>query len=215
MSMEMAQADVEVDVEDDPSAAVAEGTTGEEVTVPIPSDPAAQVDTPAGGESLFPPFDFSAFPSHLFWLAIAFGILFFFVNRLVVPKVGGIIEDRRDRVASDLGEASRLARETDEVVAAYEAELAAARQKAFAIAQERREEIKAEQARQQAETEKALAERIAEAETRIAESRDAALAQVDAIAAEAAQAIVQQVGGIAVTEDEVNKAIRSREAVNA
>ena len=127
----------------------------EEVAVPIPDEPAEEVATPIDGpsESLFPPFDIEAYPSHLFWIAISFGLLYFFVNRLVVPQVGGILEDRRDRIASDLGEASRLSRETDEVIAVYEQELAEARQKAYAIAQERREEIKAEQARQQAETE--------------------------------------------------------------
>lgn len=208
----MAQADVEGTPE---AAAGAEGATGQDVAVPIPDDPATQVETPIGTESLFPPFDYYAWPSHLFWLAIAFGVLYFLVNRLVVPKVGGIIEDRRDRVASDLGEASRLARETDEVIAAYEAELTEARRRAFTIAQERRDEIKAEQARQQAETEEALAVRIAEAEKQIAESRDAALAQVETIAADAAQAIVQQVGGVTVTEDEANAAIRRKEAAHA
>jgi F-type H+-transporting ATPase subunit b len=208
------------------------GTTGTTVEVPIPTDPATQVDTGIAGEeptgaavhgtdelhgsevahgggSLFPPFDASAFASHLFWLAITFGLLYFLVNRLVVPKVGGIIEDRRDRIASDLGEASRLSRETDEVVAAYEAELHAARQKAYAIAQERRDEIKAEQARQQAETEAALADRIAEAERQIVARRDAALADVDAIAREAVRAIAERLAGIAVTDAEAAEAVKA------
>lgn len=213
MTLQLAQAEVEPQ-EVTPADVLDEGTTGEEVVVPIPHDPATEVNTPLhtaegahGGESLFPPFDASTFASHLFWLAIAFGLLYFFVNRLIVPKVGGIIEDRRDRIASDLGEASRLSRETDEVIAAYEAELTTARQNAYAIAQKRRDEIKAEQARQQAETEAALAERIEEAERQIAARRDAALADVDAIAREAAQAIVQRLAGVAVTEKEAAAAV--------
>lgn len=187
------------------------GTTGESLEV---QDPEGQggVEAPIGEESLFPPFDFEAFPSHLFWLAISFGILYFFVNRLVMPKVGGILEDRRDRIASDLGEASRLSRETDEVISAYEADLSAARQRAHAIAQARRDEIKAEQARQQAETEEALNKRIAEAEQEIVARRDSALADVDAIAADAARSIVERLSGIAVSESDAAKAVRSSEA---
>lgn len=212
--LELAQVEVEPgDV--DAEAIFDEGTTGQEVTVPIPTDPATQVETPVGAESLFPPFDAMAFPSHLFWLAIAFGLCYFLVNRLVVPKVCGILEDRRDRIASDLGEASRLSRETDEVIAAYEAELSAARQKAYAIAQERREEIKAEIAREQAETEASLAARIAEAERLIAARRDGALAQVDAIATDAARAIVERIGGMTISEAEVSAAVKSTEAVHA
>lgn len=213
MSVQFAQ--VEVEPQDvSPADVLDEGTTGEQVVVPIPTDPATEVNTPLhtangapGAESLFPPFDASTFASHIFWLAIAFGLLYFFVNRLVVPKVGGIIEDRRDRIASDLGEASRLSRETDEVIAAYEAELTTARQNAYAIAQRRRDEIKAEQARQQAETEAALAERIAEAEAQIVARRDAALADVDAIARDAVQAIVERLAGVAVSEKEAADAV--------
>jgi F-type H+-transporting ATPase subunit b len=212
---ELAQVEVEPAEGADAEAVLTEGATGEEVEVPLPTDPATQVETPVGVESLFPPFDANTFPSHLFWLAISFGILYFLVNRMVVPKVGGILEDRRDRIAGDLGEASRLSRETDEVIAAYETELATARQKAFAIAQERRDEIKAEIARQQKETEESLNARIAEAEKEIASRRDAALAQVDAIATEAASAIVDRIAGLHIAEDEVRQAVKSKESGHA
>jgi len=188
------------------------GTTGTHITHP---DGAVVEPLHGGGDSVFPPFDFDAFPSHLFWLAISFGILYFFVNRVIMPKVGGILEDRRDRIASDLGEASRLSRETDEVIAAYERELTEARQRAYAIAHERREEIKAEQARQQAETEEALNKRIAEAEAEIAARRDAALAEVSTIASDAAQAIVQKLSGVSISGDDANKAVAQAEGPRA
>ena len=201
MSIELAQAE---------HGAAETAPHGGAIDVPIPHG-TEQVNVPihggGGAESLFPPFDFSAFPSHLFWIAISFGLLYFFVNRLIVPQVGGIIEDRRDRIASDLGEASRLSRETDEVIAVYEQELADARHKAYAIAQARRDEIKSEQERQQADTEAALDQRIAEAEDEILKRRDAALQDVDAIAGEAAQAIVEQLSGLSVSEAEVKQAV--------
>ena len=104
---------------------------------------------------------------------------------------------------------------TDEVIAAYERELTEARQRAYAIAHERREEIKAEQARQQAETEDALNKRIAEAEAEIAARRDAALADVNTIAAEAAQAIVQKLSGVAITPEDASAAVGKAEGARA
>lgn len=194
-------------------AAEAAGEGAKEIN--LPGTAAGEVQVPiqhsGGADSLFPPFDLLAWPSHLFWIAITFGVLYFFVNRLIVPQVGGIIEDRRDRIASDLGEASRLSRETDEVVAVYEEELHAARQKAYAIAHERREEIKEDQQRQQAETEEMLAKRISDAETQIAERRDSALADVTGIATEAARAIVDQLAGVNVSEREAGAAVRRQE----
>ena len=162
---------------------------------------------PAEGHSVFPPFDGDAFASHLFWLAISFGILFYVTQRLIVPRVGGILEDRRDRIAGDHGEASRLKRETDEVVATYERELAEARQRAHAIAQERREDIKADLARQRGETEAELQLRIAAAEETIAGLRDTAMADVDQIALEAAQAIVTRIAPLTLAEADLRAAV--------
>lgn len=197
-------------------ATEARAATETAVAIPLPDDP-SQVQTPIGGpaESLFPPFDVNAFPSHLLWIAIAFGLLYFFVNRLIVPQVGGILEDRRDRIASDLGEASRLARETDEVIAVYEEELTTARQKAFGIAQAKRDEIKTALTAKQTETEAALNKRIMDAEAQIAARRDAALADVNSIAGEAAQAIVEQVSGMTASDAEVGAAVANVEAPRA
>jgi F-type H+-transporting ATPase subunit b len=164
---------------------------------------------PVEGHSVFPPFDGAAFASHLFWLAITFGILFYVTQRLIVPRVGGILEDRRDRVAGDHGEASRLKRETDEVIATYERELAEARQRAHGIAHERREEIKAELAQQRSETEAELQLKIAAAEETIAGLRDTAMADIDQIAVEAAQAIIARIAPVSVAEADLRGAVEA------
>lgn len=163
----------------------------------------------------FPAFDATMFPSHLFWLAISFGLLYLIVERFVVPRVGGIVDDRNGRIANDVGEATRLSRETDEMIAAYEAELAAARQRAYGIAQARRDELKTEQAQRQAEIEAALNQRIMQSEREIARRRDVALADVDAIAAEAAQAIVSRIAHIDVGPDEAREAVVRTEVARA
>ena len=67
------------------------------------------------------------FPSQLLWLAITFGLFYLFLKRVVLPRVGGILEVRRDRIAQDLDQAARMKDEADAAVAAYEQELAEAR----------------------------------------------------------------------------------------
>ncbi len=167
------------------------------------------------GAGTFPAFDATMFASHLFWLAIAFGVLYLVVKRVVMPRVGGIVEDRNSRIANDVGEATRLSRETDEMVSAYETELSEARHRAYGIAQARRDELKAEQARRQAETEAALANRILQAEVEIGRRRDAALADVDAIAAEATKAIVSRLAGVSASDDEDREAVVRTEVSRA
>src|SRR5690606_15842199 len=82
-----------------------------------------------GSEGGFPPFLVETYPSQLLWLAITFGLFYLFLMRVVLPRIGGILEVRRDRIAQDLDQAARMKEEADAAVAAYEQELAEARKK--------------------------------------------------------------------------------------
>jgi F-type H+-transporting ATPase subunit b len=76
--------------------------------------PAAEVHTETGvaheahGTGVFPPFDHTTYSSQLLWLVITFGFFYWIMQKVVVPRVGGILEHRHDRIAQDLDEASRL-----------------------------------------------------------------------------------------------------------
>src|SRR5690606_29603073 len=99
-----------------------------------------------GGEhvtGVFPPFDATTFPSQILWLAISFAALYFMMKKVALPRVGEILEERRDRIEGDLAEAERLRQKTDQAIASYEAALAEARSNAHAIAEAAREENKA------------------------------------------------------------------------
>ena len=61
----------------------------------------------------FPPFDASTFASQLVWLALTFVALYLLMSRVALPRVGAIIEDRRQRVAGDLAEAQRFKEQSD------------------------------------------------------------------------------------------------------
>lgn len=161
-----------------------------------------------GHEAGFPPFDPSTFASQLLWLAISFALFYWVMSKVIVPRIGGILEHRRDRIAQDLDEANRLKEEGDAAIAAYEQELAEARKKAHDIAQAARDKAKAEADAERAETEAGLATRMADAEASIARIKAKALGEVDTIAEETATGIVKHLLGGTVTKAEVDAAIR-------
>lgn len=179
-----------------------------------PADAAAGTTTETGAVhtedhgGVFPPFDSASFASQLLWLAITFGIFYWVMSKVIVPRIGGILETRRDRIAQDLDEASRLKDQSDAAIAAYEQELAAARKKAGDIAQGARDKAKAEAEAERATTEAALSARMAEAEVSIASIKAKALGEVDAIAEETATGIVKHLLGGVVSKAEVSAAIR-------
>ncbi|WP_165215099.1 F0F1 ATP synthase subunit B [Affinirhizobium pseudoryzae] len=159
------------------------------------------------GTGVFPPFDQSTYPSQLLWLVITFGFFYLVMQKVIVPRIGGILEHRHDRIAQDLDEASRLKAEADAAVETYEKELAAARGKAGTIAETAREAAKAKANADRAAIEAELSEKLAAAETRIGDIKAKAFAEVGAIAEETASAIVEQLIGPKASSDEVAAAV--------
>ncbi len=143
----------------------------------------------------FPPFDPAGFGGQLFWLAVTFVALYLVMSRMALPRIGSILETRRTRIEGDLKEAERLRIETDRALASYETALAEARQNAHAIAEETRSSIKADIDNKRKTVEAELAGRVAGAEASILQSKQAALGNVDAIAAETAQELVARLVG--------------------
>lgn len=162
---------------------------------------------PEGG--VFPPFATETFPSQLLWLAITFGLFYLFLSRVALPRLGGILEVRRDRIAQDLDQAARLKQEADEAIAAYEQGLADARKKANQIGQKARDGAKTEADAERKRVEAGLDKKLEQAEARIAEIKAAAMQDVDAIAEETTAAIVQALIGENAGEAEVASAVRS------
>ncbi|WP_425432938.1 F0F1 ATP synthase subunit B [Hartmannibacter diazotrophicus] len=165
-----------------------------------------------GGEHVFPPFDTTHFASQVLWLAISFGLLYYLLSKVALPRIGGILEDRHDRIAWDLSEAERLKQESDDAVAAYEAALAEARDKAHTIARETHDKLSAEMAAKRASVEGELATKLGEAEERIASIKSQAMSEVGAIANETAAAIVTQLAGTEVSSDEISGAVSAAQS---
>jgi F-type H+-transporting ATPase subunit b len=172
------------------------------------AEPVASVQVPAsehGGG--FPPFNAETFASQLLWLALIFVALYLLMSRIALPRVGLILEARRQRIEEDLAEAQRFKDASDAAIAAHEKALAEARARAQALASETRAKAAAAAEARRKEVDTKLNARIAEAEKTIAGTRSAALANVRTIAGEAAGAIVERLTGIAPATEEVGQAV--------
>ncbi len=146
--------------------------------------------------------------SQVFWLLVFFGITFFVIGRGMVPKVMETVAQRDSQIAGDLA-AAKAARDAaddqeeawrvreNENRAAAQAIVAKAKADAAASSQKK---LKAAQGR--------LDTKLAEAEARIAEARNAALSELEAVATEAAQDIVSRLAGVTVTKPAASKAVK-------
>lgn len=148
------------------------------------------------------------FAPQIIWLIATFGLLYILMAKVALPRVGGVIEDRRQRVQRDLDEAARLKTETEKALADYEASIAAARARAGGIAKELRDKLAADVEAERAKVDKQVSARLGEAERRIADMKTRAMSEVGQIAAETAEAIVAQLTGKAAGKDEIRQAVK-------
>jgi F-type H+-transporting ATPase subunit b len=191
------------------TAPSAEGGHGAEV--PADAGHAAGTEVPhdgGHGEGAFPPFDPSTFPSQILWIAITFGLFYLFLKKVIVPRLGNIMEVRETRIAQDIDQANKMKGEADAAVAAYEQELAEARGNANTIGQQARDNAKAEAETARKSIEADLEKKLAEAEERVAKIKATAMQDVGSIAEDTAAAIVSALGGNSAKAD-VTAAVKS------
>jgi F-type H+-transporting ATPase subunit b len=157
----------------------------------------AHTEQPGGHKAPFPPFAKETFASQLVWLAIVFVILYLLMSRVAIPRIGGILAARTQRIEGDFAAAQRMKAESEAALAAYEKSLAEARNRAQAIGAEIRDKLHAEGEERRKALEAKLNTDLAEAEKQIAATKSAAMTNVRAIAVDAAAAIVQRLIGTA------------------
>ena len=161
----------------------------------------------AGHAKVFPPLDPSTFAPQLIWLALTFTALYVILSRFALPRVGEVIEERRDRIKRDLDTAERLKDDTQKALKAYEKSLGDARANASGIAKETRDRLSSDSDKEKAAIDKQIAAKLAEADTRILATKSKALASVNDVAADTAGAVVRQLIGADVSADEIKRAL--------
>lgn len=149
------------------------------------------------------------FSSQLFWLLLVFGTIFFVIGRGMVPKIRGVVEQRDARITGDLEQAQRARDEAEKTESAYRERMDASRAEAMKLA------LAAKQAgaREAEQRVKALDEqvgaKITEAEARIHASLEAAMRDIDSVAAEATRELVAKLTGQDVPADQAQRAVKA------
>lgn len=152
------------------------------------------------------------YASQIFWMLVFFGFVFFVVGKGMVPKVMATVESRDRQVAGDLAaaEAARAAADAQEEAWRVQANTQRAEAQAL-IAKAKAEAAKATEIRLAAAATKIDAE-VGAAEARIAEARQGALGEIEAVAVEAATDIAQRLAGLKVDARSAKSAVK--EALN-
>jgi F-type H+-transporting ATPase subunit b len=174
---------------------------------PTPGTHTEIAEITEGHGGAFPPFRSDTFAAQILWLALAFGLLYYLMSKLALPRIGAILHERATRLGGDLEEAHRMKAEAEAAGAAYETALREANDRSKGIAQAARDAAAAEADVKRKALEADLAQKIAASEATIRTRTASAMANVREIAGDTASAIVERLTGQAPDRGQLDAAL--------
>jgi F-type H+-transporting ATPase subunit b len=167
-----------------------------------------QTSTEAPASGGFPPFKTETYPSQIFWLTITFVALLLMMWRVTVPRIGGVIAERKGRIQSELAKAEESRKDAERAAAAYQAPILEARERARAQSDATRTEVAREFEQAKAIADVEVQRKTTEAQTRIGALQAEARRHVAQAAEDAVVEIVSKLTGDKISREEAAAAVR-------
>jgi F-type H+-transporting ATPase subunit b len=147
------------------------------------------------------------YASQLFWLLVFFGAILVVIGYGMLPKIQATVDARDAKIAADLKAAAGAREHADALEEAYRAEMDKSRAEAARLAAEAKAEAAKATEKSVAKADKAIGTKIDKATAKIAEARAAALAEIEAVAADATQQMVSRVAGLSLDANTARAAV--------
>ena len=149
------------------------------------------------GKAGMPQLDFSTFPNQIFWLIVTLLVIYFVLSRIALPRIGGVLAERKGLITNDLAAADELKHKAVAAEKAYNDALVRARTEAAKIVTEAKADIQKDLNKAIAQADVEIAAKSAESEKRIGEIRAGALDAISEVAKDTARELVAALGGAA------------------
>ena len=149
------------------------------------------------------------FFSQLFWLAVVFGIIYFWIGKGMVPKIQSVVEDRDRKIADDLAAAQRAREQAEAAEEAYRERIDASRSEALKLAQDAKQQAALDTEKRLKAVDAKIGKKVTEAEAKIREAADAARRELEPVAAEAASELVAKLTGQNVAAKDAEPAVKA------
>ena len=106
------------------------------IAVALPAFMSAKAFAAGASEPGLPQLDIATWPSQLFWLVVLFGAGYLVMAKIVTPRIGAVLEERRQTVDGDLEKARAASADAAKIRADYESDLEKARIEAAEFAKQ-------------------------------------------------------------------------------
>lgn len=176
------------------------------ITAIIPTFWSIKVFAAGAREPGLPQLDITTWPSQLFWLVVLFGAGYLVMAKMVTPRIGAVLEERRNTLNGDLEKARNASADAAKIRDDYENEIEKARNKAAEYAKQVAVETAKKADDADAKITQKLADKVAKAEAKLSVAKISALGNLNDVAVEAAVEAVAALAGIKTTKAQAGKA---------
>jgi F-type H+-transporting ATPase subunit b len=147
------------------------------------------------------------FHSLIFWSLISFAILFFLLKRFAFPPILEILEERENKIRSEISDAEKLRQEAEGIKADLGRELKSAHEKAQTIIQMAGDESKKIQDKSINETQVKVRQMLSDAEHEIQITRNKLLNEIRTYTAALTMASTEKVLKKALSDDDKKRLV--------
>lgn len=161
------------------------------------------------GSGGLPQFNPDSWPSQIFWLAVSFIILYVFFAKVVLPRLGGTIEARENKIKGDLLAAEELSARAEAIRLGYENELKQASIKISADMKEIDDAAKAKLASSLADFRARYEAEVSSVDQRLDQTKQTAMSDMQNVAAEIAAQAAEKIAGIQADASQAQDVVKS------
>ncbi len=156
-----------------------------------------------------PQLDLSWFPSQIFWLGIAFTVLYIAFASKIIPAISANLENRDQIIHNDLETAEKLTEEAAEFQSSYELSLQNARMEASSMMVELDASMKKDHEKKQIAFQKKTEERMSETKERLDAMTASSMKDIEKHIEETALIAAKNIAGIDTDGKAVKAALKA------
>lgn len=156
-----------------------------------------------------PQLDPTYFTSQAFWLIVIFIFMYVVFALKSIPAISQTVENRSERIKSDLSSAEQVKKEVESVQASYEDSLKAAREESAKLFADIEDKIKQDSEKHAKEFAEKSFEKINALEKSIVKARKKAMDDMTDVAADIASEAAEKIIGVRADEKSAQKVVAS------
>jgi len=147
--------------------------------------------------------------SQFFWLLLVLAIIYFGIGMFMLPKIQSTVDARDSRIADDLASAQAARAAADATEEAYRARMDESRVEAMRVTQESKQAASRDAEAKIRKADEKIGKKTEAAEAKLRAATEAALADIENVAAEAAEEMVAKLAGISVDRARAADAVKA------